>query len=107
MHLKDRNLLSSEMNDIVSLCLLSSKDLLSYTRAIWIQYIADLNLLDWSTSNILAVALGTAIYLWNATTCTIAQLLNMQSENDYITGLSWTPEGGILAVGTNAGAVQV
>lgn len=70
-------------------------------------FIADLNLLDWSTSNILAVALGTAIYLWNATTCTIAQLLNMQSENDYITGLSWTPEGGILAVGTNAGAVQV
>lgn len=66
-----------------------------------------LNLLDWSTSNILAVALGTAIYLWNATTCTIAQLLNMQSENDYITGLSWTPEGGILAVGTNAGAVQL
>ena len=69
--------------------------------------ITDLNLLDWSTSNILAVALGTAIYLWNATTCTISQLLNMQSENDYITGLSWTPEGGILAVGTNAGAVQV
>lgn len=95
------------MNDFVSLCMLSSKDLLWYTRAIWIQYIADLNLLDWSTSNILAVALGTAIYLWNATTCTIAQLLNMQSENDYITGLSWTPEGGILAVGTNAGAVQV
>jgi cell division cycle protein 20 (cofactor of APC complex) len=27
-----------------------------------------LNLLDWSSNNILAVALGSAVYLWNADT---------------------------------------
>jgi WD40 repeat protein len=72
-----------------------------------ISYLSDLNLLDWSTSNILAVALGSAVYLWNAATCTIQQLLNLHTENDYVSGLSWTPEGGILAVGTNSGTVQV
>ena len=30
-----------------------------------------LNLLDWSSQNILAVGLGTAVYLWNASTCQV------------------------------------
>ena len=30
-----------------------------------------LNLLDWSSQNVLAVGLGTAVYLWNASTCQV------------------------------------
>ena len=30
-----------------------------------------LNLLDWSSTNILAVGLGSAVYLWNASTCQV------------------------------------
>ena len=30
-----------------------------------------LNLLDWSAQNILAVGLGTAVYLWSACTCQV------------------------------------
>lgn len=30
-----------------------------------------LNLLDWSSQNILAVGLGTAVYMWNASTCQV------------------------------------
>ena len=31
-----------------------------------------LNLLDWSALNLLAVGLGSAVYLWNACTCQVS-----------------------------------
>ena len=34
-----------------------------------------LNLLDWSSLNLLAVGLGSAVYLWNASTCQVRTLL--------------------------------
>lgn len=67
----------------------------------------DLNLIDWSFSNILAVALGTSVYLWNADTGGIDQLLDLDGTADYVTSLSWVPNGNLLAVGTALGPVQV
>ena len=32
-----------------------------------------LNILDWSVQNILAVGLGSAVYLWNASTCQVSR----------------------------------
>lgn len=34
-----------------------------------------LNLLDWSSLNLLAVGLGSAVYLWNACTCQVGHYL--------------------------------
>ncbi|KAG8315610.1 ubiquitin-protein transferase activating protein [Homalodisca vitripennis] len=65
----------------------------------------DLNLIDWSANNVLAVALGSSVYLWNATTGNIDQLMELEG-TDYVCSLSWIQEGNMLAVGTFQGPVQ-
>ncbi|XP_052774449.1 cell division cycle protein 20 homolog [Mya arenaria] len=66
-----------------------------------------LNLLDWSVNNHLAVALGNHVYLWNAATGEINQLLQLDGPEDYIGAVAWVAEGNILGVGTSAGEVQL
>ncbi|XP_066588824.1 cell division cycle protein 20 homolog [Prorops nasuta] len=65
-----------------------------------------LNLIDWSTSNVLAVALGGNVYLWNAATGTIEQLLELEG-NDYVCSVAWIQEGPYLAVGTTIGNTEL
>ncbi|KAK7295491.1 hypothetical protein RJT34_18400 [Clitoria ternatea] len=36
-----------------------------------------LNLLDWGSSNVLSIALGNTVYLWNASNCSTAELHRM------------------------------
>jgi len=50
--------------------------------------------------------LGTSVYLWNADTGAIDQLLDLEGA-DYVTSLSWVPNGNLLGVGTALGPVQV
>ena len=66
-----------------------------------------LNLLDWSSTNLLAVALGQTVYLWNATTGSIDELCTTPAEDDHITSVSWVQDGNYLAVGTNHAEVQI
>ncbi|XP_035229733.1 cell division cycle protein 20 homolog isoform X2 [Stegodyphus dumicola] len=66
-----------------------------------------LNLMDWSSLNILAVALCNSLYLWNASTGETKQLLDMPDQEDYISSVSWLTEGNILAVGTSNAEVQL
>jgi len=66
-----------------------------------------LNLLDWSTNNTLAVALGQAVYLWNASDGSIQELLEVQDPQDYVSSINWTEDGNYLAVGTNDSEVQI
>ncbi|XP_065221940.1 cell division cycle protein 20 homolog [Planococcus citri] len=65
-----------------------------------------LNLVDWSANNVLAVALGCSVYLWNADTGTIDQLLELEG-TEYVCSLNWMQEGNLLAVGTSMGNVQL
>ncbi|XP_067000605.1 cell division cycle protein 20 homolog [Anabrus simplex] len=65
-----------------------------------------LNLIDWSPTNILAVALNKNVYLWNAATGNIEQLLVLEGA-DYVCSLGWIPEGSHLAVGTSLGVTQL
>jgi len=51
--------------------------------------------MDWSADNIVAVALGSCVYLWNAQTGNIEQLTEFE-EGDYAGSLSWIQEGQIL-----------
>lgn len=67
-----------------------------------------LNLIDWSCNNVLAVALDQAVYLWNASSGNITELTSLDSDDDFITSVSWIPEGGgYLAVGTESSVVQL
>jgi len=69
-----------------------------------------LNLISWGKDNILAVALGQCVYLWNAATRDIKHLLTLPGSEDFVTSVQWADtESSInyIAVGTNAGPVQL
>jgi len=67
-----------------------------------------LNLLDWSSSNMVAVALGPTVYLWNAGSGDITQLCQTAADtDDYITSVSWASDGKHIAVGTAHAEVQI
>lgn len=66
-----------------------------------------LNLLDWSSKNVVAVALGTTVYLWHAETGAIEQLLRTTIADDYVSSISWAEDGRTIAVGFNNHEVQL
>ena len=66
-----------------------------------------LNLLDWSCTNVLGVALGDSIYLWNASDGSIQQLMQTQGEQSHVTSLSWIGQGNFMAVGTSDHKVSI
>jgi WD40 repeat protein len=61
---------------------------------------------DWSVHNVLAVGLGTCVYLWSACTSKVTKLCDLQPA-DSICSVAWTQRGTYLAVGTHLGEVQV
>eukprot|EP00794_Sanderia_malayensis_P011147 gene11147-12319_t len=65
-----------------------------------------LNLIDWGNNNSISVALGGAVFLWNATTSEVYQLLQAD-DNELITSVSWVKEGNVLAVGFDNGTVEL
>lgn len=65
-----------------------------------------LNLLDWSSDNIVTVALGNSVYLWNAGTGNIEVLFENEGD-EHACSLAWVQDGQILAVGTNNGNVEL
>lgn len=69
-----------------------------------------LNLISWSRDNVLAVALGQSVYLWNATTGDIQHLLTLDGPTDYVSSVCWCKQEGrtnYIAVGTHNAAVKV
>jgi len=80
-----------------------------------------LNLVDWSSLNVLAVGLGSCVYLWSACTSKVTKLCDLSTsgnsnnnDNDRgsatenaVTSVSWTQRGTHLAVGVNNGEVQL
>jgi cell division cycle protein 20 (cofactor of APC complex) len=69
----------------------------------------DLNLIDWSSANALAVALDKDAYIWNAETNEISNLFYMEEEsNDYICSMAWIQQrGDVLAVGNSKNLVEL
>lgn len=65
-----------------------------------------LNLLSWGTNDVLAVALGQCVYLWNAKSGDITELCSLEGEQDYVSSVAWTASGTHLAVGTAGGETQ-
>lgn len=48
-----------------------------------------LNLVDWSSTNILSVGLGACVYLWSACTSQVTRLCDFSSNNNNVTSVSW------------------
>uniref|UniRef100_A0A1B0GEK7 CDC20/Fizzy WD40 domain-containing protein n=1 Tax=Glossina morsitans morsitans TaxID=37546 RepID=A0A1B0GEK7_GLOMM len=57
------------------------------------------------TDNIVTVALGSCVYLWNAGTGSIQELVEYE-EGDHACALSWIQDGQILAIGNKSGIVE-
>jgi cell division cycle 20-like protein 1, cofactor of APC complex len=72
-----------------------------------------LNLVDWSKSNVLSVALGNSVYLWSAYTSKVVKLHDFSlPESDSlpggsVTSVCWVNGGTHIAVGTSYGRIQV
>ncbi|CAO1618070.1 unnamed protein product [Sympodiomycopsis kandeliae] len=66
-----------------------------------------LNLVDWSSSDTLAVGLNKSVYLWSARDSKVEQLVELKGASDKVTSLSWAGRGNHLAVGTQYGNVQI
>ncbi|KAF9963663.1 substrate-specific activator of APC-dependent proteolysis [Modicella reniformis] len=65
-----------------------------------------LNLVDWSSQNVLGVGLGSCVYLWSALTSKVTQLCDLGTQ-DSVTSISWISMGTHLAVGTDTGTIQI
>ena len=64
-----------------------------------------INTLDWGTNDMLAVALGTEVYLWNASTGDIQPFI--QDGEDMVTSVHWMADRLHLAVGFANSEVQI
>ncbi|KAK1374439.1 Cell cycle switch 52A [Heracleum sosnowskyi] len=65
-----------------------------------------LNLVDWSSHNVLAVGLGNCVYLWNACSSKVTKLCDL-GVDDSVCSVGWAQRGTHLAVGTSNGKVQI
>lgn len=64
-----------------------------------------LNLVDWGSSDILGVGLGSCVYMWNSETQRVNKLCEL--DNDTVTSVSWIQRGSHIAIGTQKGHVQI
>ncbi|KAL0324131.1 UNVERIFIED_CONTAM: Cell division cycle 20.2, cofactor of APC complex [Sesamum calycinum] len=66
-----------------------------------------LNLLDWGSSNVIAIALVNTVYLWDSSDGSISELLSTDDDIGPVTSVKWAPDGRHLAVGFNNSHVQL
>lgn len=66
-----------------------------------------LNLLDWGSSNVLSIALGSTVYLWDASSGSTSELVTIDEDFGPVTSVSWAPDGRHIAVGLNSSDVQL
>lgn len=66
-----------------------------------------LNLVDWSAQNVLAVGLGSCVYLWSACTSQVTRLCDLSNDGNTVTSVSWSERGHQLAVGTHHGKLKL
>lgn len=66
-----------------------------------------LNLVDWSSQNVLAVGLGSCVYLWSACTSQVTRLCDLNTDGNSVTSVAWSERGHHVAVGSHLGYVTV
>jgi cell division cycle 20-like protein 1 (cofactor of APC complex) len=65
-----------------------------------------LNVVDWSSNNLVAVGLGSSVYLWSANTSRANKLVDYGAADD-VACVAYTELGATLAVGTRVGHLQL
>ncbi|KAF3080544.1 ubiquitin-protein transferase activating protein [Orbilia oligospora] len=65
-----------------------------------------LNLMDWGSSNMVAIGLERNVYIWNASTGSVSSLLESSPDTN-ITSVKWSNDGSFVAVGLGTGEVQI
>ena len=66
-----------------------------------------LNLLDWGSANVLSIALGNTVYLWDASSGSTSELVTVDEDDGPVTSVSWAPDGRHIAIGLDSSAVQL
>ncbi|KAK0466264.1 WD40 repeat-like protein [Desarmillaria tabescens] len=66
-----------------------------------------LNLVDWSSTNVLGVGLGSCVYLWTAHNAVVSKLCDLTNTTDVISSVSWVQKGSTLAIGTLSGRLHI
>lgn len=66
-----------------------------------------LNLVDWSSQNVLSVGLGSCVYLWSACNSQVTRLCDLSADGNSVTSVAWNERGNLVAVGTHLGYIQV
>ena len=65
-----------------------------------------LNLLDWSSSNQVAIGLERSVYVWSAESGAVNPLLECPADT-YISSVKWSDDGAYVGVGLGSGEVQI
>ncbi|KAJ8438597.1 hypothetical protein Cgig2_010381 [Carnegiea gigantea] len=66
-----------------------------------------LNLLDWGCRNVLAIALGSTVYMWDASNGSTSKLVIVDDDKGPVTSVNWMPDGCHTAIGLNNSEVQL
>lgn len=64
-----------------------------------------LNLLAWSNTNLLAIGLDDAVYVWNASTGSVGLLCELSGT--LVTSLRWSEDGLYVSIGRDDGLVEI
>ncbi|KAF7250618.1 hypothetical protein EYD10_03722 [Varanus komodoensis] len=67
----------------------------------------DLNLLDWSKENLIALALGSAVHIWKGKEPQHVESMSVCPSSKYIASVAWMKENAHLAFGTSDGEMQL
>lgn len=65
-----------------------------------------LNLLAWSSSNLLAIGLEDTVYVWNATTGSVGLLCELPNKT-LVTSLKWSEDGSYISIGKDDGFIEI
>ncbi|XP_032707128.1 cell division cycle protein 20 homolog B [Lontra canadensis] len=66
-----------------------------------------LNTLDWNFQNLVAIALGSSVFIWNGENYNVIENIDLPISCNYVSSVSWVKDGNCLAVGTSEGEVQL
>lgn len=66
-----------------------------------------LNLLDWSAQNFVGVALGSSVYVWNASTGESTKLFTLDGAHSYVASIAFSASGQYMAIGTHDHLVRI
>ncbi|KAB2598449.1 hypothetical protein D8674_001369 [Pyrus ussuriensis x Pyrus communis] len=65
------------------------------------------SVMDWGKNSILAVALGSDLFLWNSTNREVHKLLHVDDPSDFPTSVAWSENAKTLAVGYRRSKLQL